>query len=57
MKQHEEKKTAIFCATCQKPSGYFVEDFIDKLVKETQYCKNCNAPILDKPDFPEPIYN
>lgn len=50
-------KTPIMCDKCMKESGYFIEDFICEKVDKPKYCKNCNASILDKPDFSVPIYN
>jgi flavoprotein len=50
-------KTPIFCIKCKKESGYFLEDFVYKKVETPKLCNNCDSNVLDKPDFPEPLYN
>lgn len=53
----DSKKTPIYCVNCRKESGYFIEDFAYKKVEFPQCCKVCKHKILDKPDFPVPLYN
>ena len=55
--ENKKDKTSIFCSMCQKDSGYFVEDFIQKKVEKVKYCKSCKAEILDRPDFANPSLN
>ena len=57
MKSSNENKTPIFCTKCNKESGYFLEDFVYEKVDIPKPCKNCEENVLDKPNFPEPIYN
>ncbi len=53
----DKNKTSIMCAKCGNNSGYFIEDFVYEKVNSPKYCQNCKANVLDKPDFPKPIYN
>ena len=55
--ENNKNKTPIFCISCRKSSGYFIEDFAHKKVHKPKYCKHCKSIVLDKPKFDDPIYN
>ena len=57
MAKKSKNKTPIICIDCVKPSGYFQEDFVYKLVEDPMYCQTCGAVVLDKPNFENPKLN